>query len=645
MAGEPPVIKELKASDPVTVGPYKLLGRLGAGGMGQVYLAKSPGGRLVAIKLIRPELAEDRGFRERFSGEISAARGVSGIYTAAVVDADSDAEVPWMATVYVPGPSLTEAVEDNGPLPVKSVLALAAGLAEALQAIHRAGLVHRDMKPSNVLLAIDGPRVIDFGISRALERSMMTTTGMVLGSPGFMSPEQAMGEQVGQPTDVFSLGAILTYAATGAGPFGTGPATALLYRVVREEPDLSQVPESLRLLIRACLAKAPADRPLPAALLTSLSAEVEVITGEWLPETLAVAMNRYSPTLQTPLPPPFRPPDSGPLESAAGFPARSAETPRTPAPLRSATPAGEDRSGGPAGPGGDRSGGPAGPGRDWTGGPAGPGGDRSGGFGGPGGDRTGGPGGPGGDRSGGAAGPGGDRWAGVAGAGAAAGFAATELAPVSPSVRTRAGANFPDTSLAGNAGNAGAGGAAGRGTGGMPPVPPARRRRRHRSLAAVAAAVIVIAAVSTMFLLRSNSGPGKHTPQPSASLAGEVSPTSSPSPSARPTKTQARPTASATVRATSGSGRSIAPTWTPTPTRSSSPTPTATHTTTRPTSSPTATPTTSPTTKPTTSPTPTPTTSPTTSPTPTPTTSPTTTATTSPTASTTPTGPKTNPAV
>src|SRR6202042_1551291 len=173
--------------------------------MGQVYLAKSPGGRLVAIKLIRPELAEERGFRSRFSSEISAAKNVSGIYTAAVVDADADTDLPWMATVYVPGPSLTDAVEDNGPLPVKSVLALAAGLAEALQAIHRAGLVHRDLKPSNVLLATDGPRVIDFGISLALERSTATTTGMVLGSPGFMSPEQAMGEQVGQPSDVFSL--------------------------------------------------------------------------------------------------------------------------------------------------------------------------------------------------------------------------------------------------------------------------------------------------------------------------------------------------------------------------------------------------------------------------------------------------------
>ena len=300
------MIKDLGPGDPASVGPYRLIGRLGAGGMGQVYLGKSPGGRLVAIKLIRPELAEERGFRARFSSEISAAKNVSGIYTAAVVDADADAdtELPWMATVYVPGPSLTDAVEDNGPLPVKSVLALAAGLAEALQAIHRVGLVHRDLKPSNVLLAADGPRVIDFGISLALERSMMTATGMVMGSPGFMSPEQARGRrEVGAPTDVFSLGAVLAFAATGNSPFGVGPTPALLYRVVNEPPDLEPVPARLRPLIEQCLAKEPADRPTPAELLESLSGDVDVLTGEWLPQPIAETMVRYMPTLQTPLPP------------------------------------------------------------------------------------------------------------------------------------------------------------------------------------------------------------------------------------------------------------------------------------------------------------------------------------------------------
>src|SRR6201993_1974925 len=302
--GEPPVIKDLRAGDPAQVGPYRLLGRLGAGGMGEVYLAKSPGGRLVAIKLIRPELAEERGFRARFASEISAARNVSGIYTAAVVDADADAELPWMATVYVPGPSLTDAVEDNGPLPVKTVLALAAGLAEALQAIHRAGLVHRDLKPSNVLLAADGPRVIDFGISLALERSMMTATGMVMGSPGFMSPEQARGQrEVGAPTDVFSFGAVLAFAATGESPFGVGPTPALLYRVVNESPDLMAVPARLRPLIEQCLAKDPAGRPTPAEVLAALGDDVQVLTGEWLPPAITQAMTRYTPDPATPAPP------------------------------------------------------------------------------------------------------------------------------------------------------------------------------------------------------------------------------------------------------------------------------------------------------------------------------------------------------
>jgi len=237
-----PLIKDLRSSDPASVGPYRLLGRLGAGGMGQVYLGRSPGGRLVAIKVIRPEVAEDGEFRARFAREVAAARNVSAIFTAAVIDADPDAETPWMATVYVPGPSLADAVQSQGPLPVRSVLALTAGLAEGLQAIHAAGLVHRDLKPSNVLLAEDGPRVIDFGISRARERSTLTQTGAVMGTPGFLSPEQAMGQAVGPASDVFSLGAVLAFAAMGAGPFGTGPAPTLMFRVVHEPADLSRVP-------------------------------------------------------------------------------------------------------------------------------------------------------------------------------------------------------------------------------------------------------------------------------------------------------------------------------------------------------------------------------------------------------------------
>src|SRR6516225_12098468 len=188
--------------------------------MGQVFLGRSAGGRPIAIKVIRTELATDPDFRARFRGEVAAAQKVSGLFTALVVDADLDAPVPWLATAYVPGPSLTEAVRGHGPLPARSLMALAAGLAEGLNAIHAAGVVHRDLKPSNVLLAEDGPRVIDFGISQAAGPSA-AGAGLVIGSPGFMSPEQVLGYDIGTPSDMFSLGAVLTFAATGHGPFGS----------------------------------------------------------------------------------------------------------------------------------------------------------------------------------------------------------------------------------------------------------------------------------------------------------------------------------------------------------------------------------------------------------------------------------------
>src|SRR6266700_159327 len=264
------MVAQLRPADPATVGPYRLLSRLGAGGMGQVILARSHGGGMVAVKVIRPELADEAGFRARVAREVTASRNVSGMFTALVVDADTGGPVPWLATAYVPGPSLTELVHEQGPLPPGAVLTLAAGLAEGLGAIHAAGVVHRDLKPSNVLLAHDGPRVIDFGISRALEATMMTTTGMVLGSPGFMSPEQAKGETVGPPSDVFSLGAVLAYAATAEGPFGTGPTPALLYRVVNEAPRLDSLPPQVRPVIESCLAKDPAARPTSEQLLTQL---------------------------------------------------------------------------------------------------------------------------------------------------------------------------------------------------------------------------------------------------------------------------------------------------------------------------------------------------------------------------------------
>ena len=278
------LVSELQPGDPQSIGPYRLVGQLGQGGMGRVYLGVSPGGRPVAVKAIRAELAADSEFRARFGREVAAARRVSGMFTAQVVDADIDGPVAWMATAYVPGPSLQEAVDTHGPLPETSLLALAAGLAESLNAIHAAGVVHRDLKPSNVLLAEDGPRVIDFGISRAAESTMLTQAGLVVGSPGFMSPEQAMGHQIGPPSDIFTLGAVLGFAATGEGPFGTGTTAALLYRVVHGTPSLDQAPATVRPMIEHCLAKDARQRPTANGLLAEAGA---LQPGEnWLPDSL-----------------------------------------------------------------------------------------------------------------------------------------------------------------------------------------------------------------------------------------------------------------------------------------------------------------------------------------------------------------------
>jgi serine/threonine protein kinase len=278
------MVRALQPADPRLIGPYRLVGQLGSGGMGRVFLAMSAGGRPVAVKMIRAELAADPDFRSRFSREVSAARRVNGLFTALVVDADVDAQVPWLATAYVAGPSLAETVRDHGPLNAKSVLALAAGLAEGLNAIHAAGVVHGDLKPSNVLLAEDGPRVIDFGISHAAETAPLTHPGLVMGSPGFMSPEQALGKKVGPLSDVFSLGAVLAFAATGERPFGTGTPIALLDRVIHGTPNLDNVPPEVRPLVERCLAKDPSERPSAAGLLAELGA-LQAET-DWLPESI-----------------------------------------------------------------------------------------------------------------------------------------------------------------------------------------------------------------------------------------------------------------------------------------------------------------------------------------------------------------------
>ncbi|MET9011231.1 serine/threonine-protein kinase [Streptomyces olivaceoviridis] len=254
------VFQPLQADDPPVVAGYRLAARLGAGGMGRVYLSHTQGGRPVALKVVRPELADDPDFRRRFGREIKAARRVKGAYTAELIDADADGVPPWLATVYVPGPSLTEAVVRRGPLPVAAVLWLMAGVAEALEAVHAEGIVHRDLKPSNVLLAADGPRVIDFGIALAADGTAYTATGGTIGTPSFMAPEQASGGEVTAATDVFALGQTAAFAALGRPLYGDGPAVNVLYRIVHEEPDLDLLPEPLRPLFARCLAADPAER-------------------------------------------------------------------------------------------------------------------------------------------------------------------------------------------------------------------------------------------------------------------------------------------------------------------------------------------------------------------------------------------------
>lgn len=251
----------LRREDPRVVGSFRLHRRLGAGGMGVVYLGSDKKGQRVALKVIRPDLAEDQEFRSRFAREVSAARRIRGGCTARLVAADLDADRPWFATQYVPGPSLHDKVADEGSLVAAEVAAIGAALSEGLVAVHEAGVVHRDLKPSNILLSPKGPRIIDFGIAWATGASTLTHVGTAVGSPGFLAPEQVRGAAVTPATDVFSLGATLAYASMGDSPFGHGSSEVMLYRVVHEEPQLHGVPDALAPLVRACLAKAPEERP------------------------------------------------------------------------------------------------------------------------------------------------------------------------------------------------------------------------------------------------------------------------------------------------------------------------------------------------------------------------------------------------
>ncbi|MFF6781284.1 PQQ-binding-like beta-propeller repeat protein [Streptomyces sp. NPDC012510] len=352
------MVDQLTQHDPRRIGPFEVLGRLGAGGMGLVYLARSASGRRVAIKTVRTELAEDQLFRVRFTREVEAARAVSGFYTAAVVDADPRAAVPWLATAYVPAPSLEEIVNDCGPMPVQAVRWLAAGVAEALQSIHGAGLVHRDLKPSNVLVVEDGPRVIDFGIASGVSNTRLTMTNVAVGTPAYMSPEQAKDSRsVTGASDVFSLGSMLVFAATGHAPFHGANPVETVFMLLREGPDLSGLPDDLRPLIESCMQMDPTARPNPADLQAQLAPHLfgsgsddSGTASAWLPEK-AVSLietrrgGRPAPKQQTsggrggagsgagprppapvpPPPPPYDPapvahgaPDTGPVRLAGG---------------------------------------------------------------------------------------------------------------------------------------------------------------------------------------------------------------------------------------------------------------------------------------------------------------------------------------
>ncbi|MFF4294188.1 serine/threonine-protein kinase [Streptomyces vinaceus] len=319
------LFQPLRPEDPATVGGYRLAAVLGAGGMGKVYLSYTPGGRPIALKVIRPEFSEDPEFRRRFQQEVRAAQRVQGLYTAPVIDFDTEGSQPWLATAYVPGPSLSHAVAGYGRLPLRSVLLLAVGVAEALHVIHGAGIVHRDLKPANVLLAGDGPRVIDFGIARAADATSLTGSGVSVGTPAFMAPEQASAGTVTASTDIFALGQIVAYAAIGAPAYGEGSSHAVLYRIVHEDPDLGELPEELRPLVTRCLSRDPADRPTLTEIIQMCHdiAPAPLRQGEdWLPRAVAGSI-----TERLQLPEPARTPPPQP----AAAPTPTEVSPQPPA--------------------------------------------------------------------------------------------------------------------------------------------------------------------------------------------------------------------------------------------------------------------------------------------------------------------------
>ncbi|MFF2235653.1 bifunctional serine/threonine-protein kinase/ABC transporter substrate-binding protein [Streptomyces anulatus] len=366
-------MRPLTSEDPRTVGPYRTLVRLGAGGMGVVYLARSAGGALAAVKVIRAEHAEDPGFRARFRREAEAAARITGPWVVPVLGADTEDREPWLATAFVPGPSLAEVVGAGGALPTTTVRALGSRLADALVAVHEAGLIHRDVKPGNVLLALDGPRLIDFGIARHEGATALTTTGAVIGTPGYLAPEQASAGPLGPPCDVFSLGCVLVYAATGRRPFGEGGGAGALFRTIHEEPDLTGVEPGLAPLIAACLAKDPAARPTASRVRDALTVKAPDGPGDPgrvrdpreypgrrgapdQPELPRTSPDPPELPRKSPDPPELPRTSPAPWQMPAGLPALIAERSAAalalpdpePLPVTLATPAGDGAASGPA---------------------------------------------------------------------------------------------------------------------------------------------------------------------------------------------------------------------------------------------------------------------------------------------------------